>query len=468
MAPPPGYPPKHDAPPAARTKDESGNDQLKLTMAEYCAWYEYLLNPHEHQGPGRWQIEDTRSGSREQEVNKRTTDKTTEPHPFETWTLTSVLDGIDPRALYNAPLVLADSSPGVIEPAYNGFTNGYLVSGSGATSIDSQAGRTSDTEYEMLLPLITDFMEMRKGWIEPGNDKAHDWEKSWARFAVGNENVFLALAEGLVAYRASYLEFRRGLDEAVKHLVDSFQKKHEAPDGSSVSGFVWKVVAIASAGAVAGKLVPGWGQAVSLTLAAAVAGLTEYGKRSVPADTQEVQDPGRWADFVMAADDAVRTRMQRFAQDIDGIRESMETRIAAIRDGHLTDPPERDESIKDMPPTRREIVPQHLNDGVTRWLDPKVADLTGNCTVYQTAVDTLASADWAVPSSVFPEVAAARERFATRVRELGQEAVAKHRTAVERLRLYGDDLRWVANNAAANEEANLQIVNNLLADVQGI
>ncbi|QFU91007.1 hypothetical protein YIM_29175 [Amycolatopsis sp. YIM 10] len=468
MAPPPGYPPKHDAPPATAPRDEGDNDQLKVTMAEYCAWYEYLLNPHEHQGPARWQIEDTRTGSSEQEVNNRTTDKSTESHPFETWTLTSVLDGVDPRAIYNAPLVLARSSPDVIESVYNGFTNGYLVSGGGATSTDREAGRTSDTEYEMLLPLITDFMEMRKGWVEPGNDKAHDWEKAWARFAVGNENVFLALAEGLVAYRASYLESRRALDETVKGLVESFQKKHEAPDGSSVSGFVWKVVAVASAGAVAGKLVPGWGQVVSLTLAAAVAGATEYAKRSVPADTQEVQDPGRWADFVMAADQAVRTQMQQFAQAVDGIRESMDTRIAAIRDGHLMDPPERDESIKDMPPTRREIVPAHLNDGVTRWLDTKVADLTGNCTVYQSAVDAMASADWATPSGVFPEVAAARERFASRVRELGQEAVTKQRTAVERLRQYGDDLRWVANNAAANEEANLQIVNNLLADVQAI
>ncbi|AXB41538.1 hypothetical protein [Amycolatopsis albispora] len=467
MAPPPGYPPKHDAPPAARPRDEGDNDQLKVTMADYCAWYEYLLNPHEHNGPARWKIEDTRSGSSEQEVNKRTTDKSAESHPFETWTLTSVLDGVDPQAIYNAPLVFASSSPDVIEPAYNGFSNGYLVSGSGATSTDREAGRTSDTEYEMLLPLITDFMEMRKGWVEPGNDKAHDWEKAWARFAVGNENVFLVLAEGLVAYQASYLQFRRGLDDAVRQLVEGFQNKHEAPDGSSVSGFVWKVVAVASVGAVAGKLVPGWGQVVSLALAAAVAGATEYAKRQVPADLQ-VQDPGRWADFVMAADTQVRAHMRRFAQDIDSIRESMETRVAAVRDGHLANPPERDESIKDMPPTRREIVPAHLNDGVTRWLDTKVADLTTNCTVYQSAVDTLASADWATPSSVFPEVATARERFASRVRELGQEAVDKHRTAVERLRQYGEDLRWVANNAAANEEANLQIVNNLLADVQAI
>ncbi|PXY37202.1 hypothetical protein BAY59_01055 [Prauserella coralliicola] len=311
---------------------------------------------------------------------------------------------------------------------------------------------------------------MRKGWIEDGNARAHDWEQRWIRFAVGNENAFLAVAEAFALYQAVYLEARRALDQAVKGLIERFEAKiTTSPAEAPAAGPNWFAALLAGAGVVGVTIVTGGSTLPWLVSAgaigAATAALQEQAGKS-PAKYEAV-DPGRWSHLLNGFCEEVTRQLNQFAGEIDSVRDNLDTRIAEIRSGHSMDPPALDESIKDIPPHGRNIVPGQLKGGVSRWLDPKVDSLAANSREYQAGVDTIAAADWG-SSSGFPAIPLAGQNFGSRAVSLGQEAVDKHDTMVDSLRQYGEALRYVADTAQAAEDNAVGIMNNLLATVEGL
>lgn len=461
-----------DHPTCAQLENEGDNDDLQHTMAEYAAWIDYLVHYEGHDGPRRIRfINGNRmaDGRTEVDLNKPADQPLIkEGEHYEV--IGSVLDGTDPSTVHEAVLAVAGCSPSVLGEAYNGVATGYLCVGGDGMPDDQDSGASAESEYPMLLPLSSDFAEMRKGWIEEGNAKAHDWEQRWIRFAVGNENAFLAIAEAFALYEAVYLEARRSLDEAVKALIARFEAKvATSPAEAPADGPNWFAALIAGAGVVSVTIVTGGATLPWLAAAGAIgtatAALQEQAGKSPT--RYEAADPGRWRDLLHGFCEEITRQLEQFAGEIDSIRQNLVSRIAGIRNGHSLAPPAPDESIKDIPPHGRNIVPDQLGNGVGRWLDPKVDALAANSREYQAGIHAIGGADWG-SSSRFPAVPLAGHNFGDRVVSLGQEAVDKHNTMVDYLRQHGEALRYVADTAQASEDNAVGVINNLLKSVESV
>ncbi|WP_258906306.1 hypothetical protein [Actinokineospora sp. UTMC 2448] len=208
--------------------DAHNDPELAAAAGEVAAWVEYLLHPHTHDGPRvyRDRMPDHPDG-RDAEMPRRMPNLDEQSHRYDT---VSVLEDFaaDPTAFIRSAQAVSGVTDAAIDAAYAKLTQACFI----LPDLDSAGGQRGSAtnppgvhlSYPELHPARFDWAQMRKSWVAPESNYAHEFEGDFIAFQVYTENCLFVVAEHLVKYRAIFRKAAEDITALMKALTEIFAR----------------------------------------------------------------------------------------------------------------------------------------------------------------------------------------------------------------------------------------------------